>query len=129
MKPMSVQSSPSFSQIVQQWQDAANKQNAAAIAALYTADAPTKAVLIVSQGPLHGQSEIQQGLQAQFQAGWANIKLTDDEDHPQGNWAWSVGTWSSTFGGAQVNGWWSAVWVQQGTAWKIQQQSIVTFQQ
>jgi ketosteroid isomerase-like protein len=127
VRPMSAQTSPpSFAQIIQQWQTAANKKDAASIAALYTADTPTKAVLIISQGPFSGQSEIQQALQGQFTAGWSGITVTDDEDHSQGNWAWSTGTWSSNV--PKANGWWSVIWVQESTGWKIQQHSVVQYQ-
>jgi ketosteroid isomerase-like protein len=112
-----------FAQILQQWQDLANKGNAAGVAALYTADA----VGVFTEGIQRGQTAIQNDLDAQFKNGWTNIKLTDDEDHPLGNnWAWSVGEWSSTFSGSPVSGYWSVLWVQQGGAWKIQQQTTVT---
>jgi ketosteroid isomerase-like protein len=112
-----------FPQIIQQWQDLANKGDAAGLAALYSTNDP---VAIFTEGIFRGQSAIQANLSTQFQQGWKNIKLTDDEDHPQGNWAWSVGEWSSTFAGQAVSGYWSVLWVQQGSAWKIQQQTVVT---
>jgi ketosteroid isomerase-like protein len=125
---MSTQTSPlSFAQIIQQWAGFANKGDAKDIAALYTAKpSPNQAALIISQGTFSGQAAIQQALQGQFNAGWSQITVTDDEDHPQGNWAWSVGTWSSKV--PVANGWWSVTWVQEGTAWKIQEHSVVQAQ-
>jgi len=107
---------------VQQWQEAANKGDAATIAGLYASNA----VAVFSEGIFHDPQAIQADLAAQFKGGWTNIKLTDTEDHSQGDWAWSIGNWSSDFGTQPISGYWSALCTQQGTAWKMQQHTVVT---
>jgi ketosteroid isomerase-like protein len=110
-----------FPTLVKQWQDAANQGNAGAVAALYATDA----VFCATEGILHGRSDIQNDLDGQFKAGFSDIALTNEEDHqqPGANWAYSVGAWSSNAGA--VKGYWSVLWVQQGTSWQIQQHTLV----
>jgi ketosteroid isomerase-like protein len=123
-----------FAKIVQQWQNAANKNppDITSIMKLYASDA----ILCATEGILHGTTEIQGDLQGALQV-WTDINLNPtsssfnhpEEDYQQSgaNWAWSAGGWTSNNGTG--TGYWSALWVQQGTAWLIQQQSIVTVTQ
>jgi hypothetical protein len=90
---------------------------------LYASDA----ILCATEGILQGTTEIQKDLQAALQI-WRDINLNPsdnpEQDYQQSGWAWSVGGWNSNNGSGA--GYWSAIWVQQGNAWLIQQQSIVT---
>jgi ketosteroid isomerase-like protein len=117
-----------FGPLIKQWVTAANSGDAAGLAALYTTDA----VGVFTEGIFNGVNAIIEDLGGKFQQGWSKINLTDNQDHLQqanpqpGNWAWSVGTWSSTFGKTNPGGFWSALWVlQPGNVWKIQQQTVV----
>ena len=117
-----------FGGLIQQWVTAANNGDAAGLAALYASDA----VGVFTEGIFVGPDAIIQDLGGQFQKGWKDIKLTDSGDHQQqvnpqpGSWAWSVGTWSSTFGTQKPGGFWSVLWaLQPGNVWKIQQQTVV----
>jgi ketosteroid isomerase-like protein len=125
------QTSP-FAPIIQQWQDLANKQDAADIAKLYTSDA----VAVFPEGTFQGPKAIQDDLATQFsQLDYKNVQLTDSKDNSeQANWGWSFGTWSATItppGGSQmqVAGSWSVVWVQDGGGWKIKLHTTNTAQQ
>jgi ketosteroid isomerase-like protein len=116
------QSKPS--DLIQMYQQFANNGDAAKIAALYTADA----VALFSEGKFQGPSQIEQDLQTQFNNGYKNITIKDEGgDTTQGSWAWSWGEYSGTVPlgtpptPTTINGYWSAVFMQDGNVWKIKQ--------
>ena len=121
------------------------QKDAAAILAILTTseelfkkgDAPTRAALftedalIVTQdGPFYGRQAIEKYYADTFQ-NWRFINpvIKADQNSPHalgttGNEAWSNGEWSCAIQGKsgdpiQLNGYWSAVYVREGDAWKI----------
>jgi ketosteroid isomerase-like protein len=119
------QSTPSdVIQMYQQYANSSDAAKAAKIAALYTPGA----VALFSEGKFVGPSQIEQDLQAQFDAGWKNVTIKDEGgDTTQGSWAWSWGEYSGTVPvgtppkPTTINGYWSAVFKQDGNVWKINQ--------
>ena len=101
--------------------DAAVKaQDAGALAALFTQDA----VCVTSQGVFSGRHAIEEGLTSGFQSSPTTSHiLQTDQLHSVGNEAWSIGQWwrtvQSSGGPMFVNGYWSAIIVHEGDAWKF----------
>ena len=105
--------------------DAFNKGDAAALAALYTEDA----IEVTDQGPIYGRDAIEKHYSDLFQKiHFTNYIVTADPNSPHtvgtaGNDAWSSGEWSATirgenFGPIQLKGYWSAIKAREGDVWK-----------
>jgi ketosteroid isomerase-like protein len=105
--------------------DAVDNNDAATVAALYTEDA----VFVTPQGPLYGREAIQKfwtDLFKQFHV--SNHVSKDDPYSPHiigtaGNEVWRNAEWSETLQGQnggpiQLKGYWSAIEVREGDAWK-----------
>jgi ketosteroid isomerase-like protein/quercetin dioxygenase-like cupin family protein len=100
------------------WGDAYNKGDAAALTALYTADAT-----VLPQGsaqPIIGSANIRK-----FFDGWLKERLTNaaipitDAKMIDAKTLWSAGTWSGDQGGIHLNGTWINIMTLQGADWKI----------
>ena len=113
------------------WNEAYNKHDAAAIAALYT----EAAVFLTTTGPLYGQKAIEKFFEDVF-ASW---KPTNHKSHRDpnsfrmlGSAITSAGSWSETGQGQNgeaipIKGYWSEINVREGDTWKICQLSgIIT---
>ena len=110
-----------------------NKGDAAAIAALFTQDA----VLILEDGPIYGKPAIEKWLESVFEnVRFSNHLTKADQKVPPllskaGNEAWWFGEWSSAVQGKdngpvqQTKGYWSAVHVREGDAWKTAMLTII----
>jgi ketosteroid isomerase-like protein len=110
-----------------------NKGDAASIAALFTQDA----VLVLQDGPVYGKPAIEKWLEGMFQnVRFSNHLTKADQKAPPllskaGNEAWWFGEWSTAVQGKdngpvqQANGYWSAVHVREGDAWKTSMLTIV----
>jgi ketosteroid isomerase-like protein len=110
-----------------------NKGDAAAIAAVFTEDA----VLLLQDGPVYGKPAIEKWLEGMFQnVRFSNHLTKADQKVPPllskaGNEAWWFGEWSTAVQGKdngpvqQVKGYWSAVHVRDGDAWKTSMLTIV----
>jgi uncharacterized protein (TIGR02246 family) len=108
------------------YNEAVNKNDAAAIAALFTEDA----VFVTDTGPVYGRQAIGRWHVDNFQE-WhhSNHLIKNDQNSPHiigtaGNEVWLVGEWSETLRGKsgdpiQLKGHWSAIDVREGDAWKI----------
>jgi ketosteroid isomerase-like protein len=112
--------------------DGFNKGDAAAIAALFTQDA----VLLLEDGPVYGKPAIEKWLEALFQnVRFSNHLTKADQKAPPilskaGNEAWWFGEWSTAVQGQngpaqQAKGYWSAVHVREGDAWKTCMLTII----
>ncbi len=109
-----------------------NKGDAAVIAASSTPDA----VLVMENGPLYGRQAIEKWLEGLFQnVRFSNHLTKADQTAPPtlskaGNEAWWFGEWSTTVQGQngpmqQAKGYWSAVHVRDGDAWKTCMLTII----
>jgi ketosteroid isomerase-like protein len=106
--------------------EAANNNDAVAIAALYTEDA----VFVTDTGPLYGRQAIEKFYAGVLQQ-WRikNYISNYDQDSPYtigtaGNERWANGEWSYTAevkGGDpfQLKGFWSSIDTREGNDWKI----------
>ena len=102
-----------------------NKNDAVALAALYTEDA----VIVRNTGPLYGREAIEKYFKRLFQAWHISDHLgTVDQYSPHiigtaDNEVWSNGEWSETTQGQdgfpmQYTGYWSMISVREDDAWK-----------
>jgi uncharacterized protein (TIGR02246 family) len=102
--------------------EAYNKNDAAAVAALFTEDA----VLVSPDWMFNGRKDIEEGYKEKFQ----RSPITDFNSRRErrhlnaiDNAAWSAGQWFSTSqsqtGPVLSWGYWSAIYVWEGDAWKI----------
>ena len=134
------QKDPADSQLAQQLDaigrisdEGFNKGDAAAIAALFTQDA----VLVLQDGPVYGKPAIEKWLEGIFQnVRFSNHLTKADQKTPPllskaGHEAWWFGEWSTAVQGKdngpmqQAKGYWSAVHVRDGDAWKTSMLTIV----
>jgi ketosteroid isomerase-like protein len=119
-------------QIIQQLEEigrkndeAFNRNDAAAEAALFT----DNAVFVTPRGLVYGREAIEKWHADVFQRWHHSNHLTKgDQTSPPvvsttGNEAWWVGEWSNTLqtqnGRMDVKGYWSAVYVREGDAWRV----------
>ena len=114
--------------IARKYDEALNKRDAAAIAALYTPDA-----VLVTEGPtLQGPDAIEKSLAGAFKAGVIGKHATEiDQVHVQGNLAWAIGSWSDTGpsnGSHPMHGNWGGVIVPEGGNWKIRMLTVNTIE-
>ena len=99
---------------------ALRQDNAADLAALFTEEA----VCVTPQGVLIGREAIAEGLEHVFKDSCMTSQIFQiDQLHSLGSDAWSVGQWWTTLhslqGTAFLSGYWSAIFVQDGGAWKM----------
>ena len=102
--------------------EAYNKNDAAAVAALFTEDA----VLVEPDGVFSGRQDIERRYADTFlQSPIINFHCTYGRSHLNAidNAVWSVGEWRKLFkrqtGSVTAVGYWSAIYVREGDAWKI----------
>jgi uncharacterized protein (TIGR02246 family) len=100
------------------WVNAAQKKDAATIAALYT----EKSMRVTPDGILYGRAEIQKNLEEGLKV-FSGISIKLDQVHVLGNGAIeATGTWAgilqSPNGPVSVNGYWGVTDVQDGGTWK-----------
>jgi Domain of unknown function (DUF4440) len=102
------------------------EQNAAALAALFTQDA----VCVTSHGVFSGRNAIERILADEFQRSPATSQIVQtDQLHPIGKGeAWSIGQWWKTLQSSRgpifISGYWSAIIVPEGDAWKFRMLSV-----
>jgi ketosteroid isomerase-like protein len=100
------------------WQDALNKGDTSAVAALYTSDA----VEVTPDGIRVGPAAVKERLDESIKEGWKRdsviVATKCDSDGPV---RWSSGSWKRTSPqGSPVSGFWTAIEVKGGNEWKIQ---------
>lgn len=106
--------------LVKSYNVAFNKQDAAAVAALYTQDA-----VYATEGPIiSGRDAIEKFYADGFKAGFSNMMANMSESHIMGESAWGVGDWSATGPGPNhttqpYHGNWVNLFVHNGSTWKI----------
>jgi ketosteroid isomerase-like protein len=105
--------------------EAYKKNDAAALAALFTEDA----VVVTDTGPIYGREAIEIMYADEFHK-WHPINHIGQADQLNaiGNVPWSVGEWWNTLqsqtGPVFVRGYWSAIYIREGDAWKIRMLTV-----
>jgi ketosteroid isomerase-like protein len=95
-----------------QYAEAANKHDAAAVAALFTEDG----VFVTPEGILSGREAIKKIYRAQFKGGpVSDTSIKGVALHVAGNLAWAAGQWSNN----TAHGNWGAVDERDGDTWRI----------
>jgi ketosteroid isomerase-like protein len=117
--------------IAKAYDEATNRHDPAAIAAIFTEDAD----FVTDRGPIHGRQAIEKWYTDLFK-GWQhkNHLSTFDPDCPHligtaGDTLWETGGWSETGQGLSgepipIKGYWGAVKVRQGEDWKIRMMTV-----
>ena len=110
-----------FGEFTQKRDEALSNRDAAALAALFTEDA----LLVAPDGIFSGRQAIEKRYADTFQRSPSTI-FSDPRDYllrAIDNAVWSAGEWWSTLQGQTgivfVRGYWSAIYVREGDAWKI----------
>jgi len=111
-----------FGELSQKLDEAYNKNDAAAVAALFTQDA----LLVTPDGMFSGRQDIEKRYEDTFQQ-WPITDFNGRRERRHlnaiDNAVWSAGQWASTFqsqtGPVSTWGCWSAIYVREGDAWKI----------
>ena len=110
--------------LVKKYDETFNKNDAPALAALFTEDA----IFVTDTGPVNGRQAIEKYWIDQFkQFRHSNEIVTVDENSPHvlgttGNEMWATGGWSMTiqgkdWGPKEIKGYWSVI--REGDDWKI----------
>jgi uncharacterized protein (TIGR02246 family) len=110
--------------------EAFNKNDAAAVAALFEEDA----VMVTNRGPIYGREAIEKHLVDLFKhVHFSNhtIKIDQISPHMIGTTdkAWNNGEWSTTVQGQngspiEMKGYWSSITVHEGNTWRDQLQTF-----
>ena len=114
-----------FGELVLKLDEAYNKNDASAVASLFTEDG----VLVAQDGMFYGRSAIEKRYADIFQR-WPIATFSDQRCQLNAidNAVWSVGeSWStlqSEAGPKFVKGYWSAIYVREGDDWKIRMLTI-----
>ena len=111
-----------FGELHQALDEAYNKNDAAAVAAFFTEDA----LLVEPDGMFSGRQNIERRYAETFQRSPIisfNSSFARDYLNAIDNAVWRAGQWTSTFqsqtGSVFALGYWSAIFVREGDAWKI----------
>jgi uncharacterized protein (TIGR02246 family) len=111
-----------FGEFHQALDAAYNKNDAAAVAALFTEDA----LLVEPDGMFSGRQDIEKRYADMFQRSpitFFNTSRSRRYLNALDNAVWGAGQWASTFqsqtGPGSALGYWSAIYVREGDAWKI----------
>jgi uncharacterized protein (TIGR02246 family) len=103
--------------------EAYNKNDAAALAALFTEEAHYVAPEGVFGGPMGGRQAIEKAFVDVFQRHPTNLISDTEALYAIGNDAYANGEWWCTFesqnGAVFARGYWSALFLREGDAWKI----------
>jgi len=114
-----------FNALGMKYDEAYNKNDAAALAALFAEDA----VVVTDTGPIYGREAIEKMYADEFHK-WHNINHIGQADQLNaiGNEPWSVGEWWNTLqsqtGPVFVRGYWSAIYLREGDTWKIRMLTV-----
>jgi ketosteroid isomerase-like protein len=100
-----------------QWQEAFNKGDTSAVAALYASDA-----LEVTPGGIRvGPAAVKERLDEEIKEGWKkDLVIVATKCDSEGAVRWSSGSWKQTSPQGPVGGFWTAIEVTDGSRWKLQ---------
>ncbi len=104
--------------IGKQWQDAFNKGDTSAVAALYTSNAVEVTPIGIQVGP----AAVKKRLDEDIKEGWKqDLIIITTKCDIEGAVSWSSGSWKQTSPqGSSVGGFWTAIDVKEGNGWKLQ---------
>lgn len=98
------------------WQDAFNKGDTNAVAALYTSDA----VEVTPDGIRVGPATVKERLDEEIKEGWKqDLVVVATKCESDGAVRWSSGSWKQTSPEGRVGGFWTAIDVKDGNGWKM----------
>ncbi|WP_082747698.1 nuclear transport factor 2 family protein [Bradyrhizobium macuxiense] len=116
-QPSEQQARPAIERLLETWDAAANRKDAAAVAALYTEDATR----VTPRGISYGRPAIEKDLAESFKV-TSNIVDKVEKVEMVGEVVLVTATWSATLqskdGPIQARGLWGGVYVRDGDAWK-----------
>jgi ketosteroid isomerase-like protein len=99
------------------WQDALDKGDTSAVAALYTSDA----VEVTPDGIRVGPAAVKERLDESIKEGWKqDLVIVATKCDEEGTVRWLSGSWKRTSPQGPVAGFWTAIEVKDGEDWKIQ---------
>jgi ketosteroid isomerase-like protein len=98
------------------WQDAYNKGDAAAVAAMYSPDAIEVSPAGITVGPAAVKERVESSIN---KAGMKTAVITTTKCNVDGTSKWSAGEWKSTTPQGPVAGYWTAIEAKDGDTWKI----------
>ena len=108
---------PAIESLLETWDTAANRKDAAAVAALYTEDA----MRVTPRGISYGRAAIEKDLVETFKV-TSNIADKVQKVQVVGEMVLVTATWSATLqskdGPIQARGFWGGVYVRDGDTWK-----------
>ena len=104
-----------------QWQEAFNKGDTSAVAALYTSDA----VEVTPDGIRVGPAAVKERPDEDIKEGWKkDLVIVATKCDSEGAVRWSSGSWKQTSPQGPVGGFWTAIEVKGGNGWKLQNLTI-----
>jgi uncharacterized protein (TIGR02246 family) len=116
-QPSEQQVRPAIERLLETWDSAANRKDAAAVAALYAEDA----MRVTPRGISYGRAAIEKDLAETFKV-TSNIADKVEKVQVVGEVVLVTATWSATLqskdGPIQARGFWGGVYVRDGDAWK-----------
>lgn len=98
------------------WQDAFNKGDASAVAALYTSDAIEVAPAGIRVGPAAVKERVDQAIKN----GKPDLVIVATKCNIEGAVRWSSGSWKRTSAQGPEGGFWTVIEVKDGNGWKMQ---------
>jgi uncharacterized protein (TIGR02246 family) len=111
------QARSAIERLLETWETAASRKDAAAVASLYTEDA----MRVMPRGISYGRAAIEKDLVESFKV-TSNIADKVEKVQVVGEVALVSGTWSATLqskdGPIQARGYWGGVYVRDGDTWK-----------
>jgi ketosteroid isomerase-like protein len=100
-----------------QWQDAFNKGDTSAVAALYTSDAVEVTPTGIQVGPAAVKKRLDEGIKE----GWKqDLIIVATKCDIEGAVRWSSGSWKQTSPQGFVGGFWTVIEVKDLNGWKLQ---------
>jgi uncharacterized protein (TIGR02246 family) len=106
--------------LIRSYDEAFNRKDAAAVAAIFTPDG-----IEITEAPVvSGREAIEQHYRDAFKAGWSDVMVNVDQFHVKDDMTWGVGDWHANAPGPGnttrlAHGNWGAIWVKSGGAWKL----------
>jgi ketosteroid isomerase-like protein len=98
------------------WEDAYNKGDTAAVAALYTADS----VEVTPEGIRVGPAAVKERVEGAINtAGMKHAVIPATKCNIEGAARWSAGDWKSDSTQGPVGGFWTAIEMKEGNTWKM----------
>ena len=99
------------------WQDAYNKGDTTAVAALYAADAIEVTPVGIRVGPAAVKERVEESIGKE---GGKNLVIDVAKCNIEGGLRWSAGDWKGDSRQGTMGGFWTAIEAKSGSSWKIE---------